>query len=375
MKQVAQLLQKKAFIPEYSYMVFSDAGASIFDGSVGVIYSPERSGAKMMSVVKRVGAFALSDPVQFTKLATALENVVDVTASKDDGILEVTFGGGSGKMAVPAVFDLPDSVPHLQIRLEKYNPEQKGAFQITPAWKDAATLLTNAGESLWQNQLGLYGRNSRLMTFDFGVFAISKDEVGFDGEFFVPRKVLSLGVHELNYGRVQGGQIHLVGSNLQYVCPATEITAAVEEQAKIAEKFDAGEQFPVTISPLSGVWKRAEAFAFEAVNLKIEGGQLILQSGGWSESLGKTGAPEIEVMTYLGLLKRWASRTLGHSISKLDDAWFLHGQTRNGMLFYAQLTGVSPMVSDESEPELEETEEAQDSKVAESGQASEFSLF
>lgn len=343
MKRLTLVARKNNSIAELGYAVFNTDGLVVYNGSFGIRYSPFAVKDMMMNLVKEHGAFAIPDVAELRKCVELLDGVCGIKLDKDKANLIFSFKKNKGRLSVPVIFGLnEDLVPHFTLPWIDFEEGKGTGFAIVEdVWREAGNLISNDGEAMFGNSLGLYGRNKRLMSFDGEAFIVSKKEVAAP-DFFCPREVLKLGMTSMAYVKKQGDNFFVVGEDFQYVATNAVVAPVVDDIAKMQTGFDASKVYTIKLDSDSGIWSRGKRFASSLIQFKIKDGKVVVGFDRWWEEIGTTNLPNAEFLTRLSLLERWITGTLSHSVAiSEDNQWFLHGESRKGFLFYARLTDVN----------------------------------
>ena len=338
MRRVTKVLKRDNFIPELGYLVVDSNGMTAYNGQIGIHYSRQTTGERLCSLADTNGAFGIPDPSQFLKTISVLESIASVELSKKESAITIRFAG-KGILKIAVVLDLHAKIPHNDIKWKTYEDAKENGVEVSSLWREIEHLVTNEGEALWGEVIGVYGCEGKLVSFDYGVYLHSEGEK--TPEFYCPRSILTLGLKNMDYAIVEGDIVYLVGKECQYVCTGVTKSEVVSEMMQLKDSFKAGVSKTVTLDFTSGLWKRAKLFASAVLTLKVRNGEIFVEHDTWSECIGQTEAPNAEFTTRISLLERWASGTLEHAISLVaDGTWNLYGRTRGGMNFYAVLTDV-----------------------------------
>lgn len=347
MQRISKIIKKDNFVPEYGYLVFSEKGLVVFNGKLGILYSPKLVGERLMAVVARHGRFAVPDASKFLRTLAVLEDVATVDLDKSNSCLSIKFMKGKGSLEVPVVLNLHEKIPHLEIKWKDYETDKADSIQVSSAWREIADLITTEGEALWGNVIGIYIKNNKLLSFDYGVYLSGQDCGSNQKNCFCPLEAIELGLNNIEYMKSDESGVFLVGNLVQYMCSSVSSSPVIDDMAKLKDDFTQGTQFKVTIDTTSGLWRRAKLFASEILKFEVKGGDIVISHENWKESIGKTGAPDAEFNTRISLLQRWAAGSLDHKISvSSNGSWYLHGTTRSGLDFYAVLTDLNNPMKD-----------------------------
>lgn len=353
MKQITQILKKDNFIPELGYIVIDKDGMMAYNGQIGVKFSRKIAGERLCLIADENGAYAIPDPQKFLKIVSALDNIELVELNKKSSSIKIKFAG-KGVVKIPVVLDLHSDTPHLNIKWKNMEQAKKEGIALTSLWTEVSTLITQEGEALWGDVIGVYGNNGQLVSFDYGVYIHSEDIKA--PKFYCPRSLIDLGLRNLEFAVVSDDTVQLVGNDAQYICTGVSESAVVTDMMALKESFAKGENKKVTLDFTSGLWRRAKLFADVVLKFEVKDGQIFISHDNWSECIGKTEAPNAEFVTRISLLERWASGTFEHAISvNKGSDWNLYGKTRGGMHFYAVLTdlGIIPEIEEEIENPIE----------------------
>lgn len=358
MKHIQKVLKKSNFIPELGYIVITKDGAVVYNGQVGVSYSRALIGERLCSLADKYGTYAIPETTKFLQTLNVLEKVSSVNLIEKESCLSITFNG-KGKVKCPVVLNISDDIPHLQIKWKNYKEvkDQKLGTPLTSLWSDIKNLITSEGEALYGDVLGIYGSEGKLLSFDYGVFLLAEQK-GLP-DFYCPRALIDLGLNSVDYLVTDEDSVFLVGDKVQFVCCGVQKSDKVNDMIQLKDSFEQGEKKKVTLDFGTSLWKRAKLFSNAVLTLRVKDGEMFLEHDTWSETIGKTEAPDTQFTTRLSLLERWVSGTLKHSISLAEDGtWSLYGITRGGLHFFATLTGVEEVIEeDEKKEEIAESEE------------------
>lgn len=340
MKRISKVVKKDNFVPEQGYLVFTDKGLIVYNGRIGLLYNRKKMGALLSGLVEKNGNFAVPDAAKFLRTIAALEDVSSAEIDKGRSCMVLKFNKAKGSLDIPVVLNLHEKIPHLDIKWKDYATDKEGGIPVSAVWREVTDLVTSEGEALWGDVIGIYARNNKLMSFDYGVYLEGKEE-GAVADFFCPLAVLDLGINDLEYVKVDEDAVYMVGAEVQYVCTAISKKSVIDDMATLKEQFEKGDKKHVSLDLTSGVWKRAKVFADSMLLLSVKDGEIFISHENYKETIGKTAAPNAQFNTRISLLQRWASGSLDHSIAiGADGSWYLHGTTRSGLAFYAVLTDV-----------------------------------
>lgn len=355
MKRITQIAKKNDITPELGYALFCLRGLIIYNGSTGILYSPEAVREPMMNIVKEHGTFGIPDAAELKKCIDSLEKVSSIKMDESKKFITFKYNEGRGTLKVPVVCPVNELALETTFALPWRTFDKDSAtnkIPIGPNWLEVSSLVVDEGEAFWGQSLGLYGHNNRLMSFDSESFIVSKDE-GYP-DFFCPRALLALGTTGIQYAETEGDNFFMVGLNHQYISTKKDISPAVKEVSKLKDNFDNAVAHKISLDTSPGIWNRGKKFSPPLLPIKVSNGKITVGAGSrWEEQLGEGELPDASFLTRMSLLERWATGTIGHSIAiNSDGQWFLHGESRNGFLFYARLTDVqNPTLADLAVPE------------------------
>ena len=361
MKHITKILKKNNFIPELGYIIVLGTGAIVYNGQLGVYYSRKTIGDKLCGLADKHGSYAIPETSKFLQTVNVLEDISSIALKEKESVLTIKFAG-KGVVDVPLVLNISEEIPHLQIKWKTYEEAKKEGLPLSSLWSDISKLITNEGEALWGDVIGVYGDEKKLVSFDYGIYLHSDEIENIKiPDFYCPRALVELGLNAVDYLVVDEENVYLVGKNVQYVCCGVESSPTVKEMVQLKSDFEKGEKKKVTLNLTSGLWRRAKLFSSAVLTMKVRAGEIFVEHDTWSECIGKTEAPDTELNTRVSLLERWASGTLNHSISLSEEGtWSLHGKTRGGLHFYAVLTNTGVGIDEETTEESSTDEKVSD---------------
>lgn len=350
MKRLSKILPKESIVPEFKYIVFSAEREAmiVWNGMAGIAFDIKKVPPKLQELVQQHGQFAIMDGRQFLRIVTAMDKVEKIVLDKSTSMLTMEANGGRIKVELTAVLDLPPETPHLAI---DFHSTAGVSREITPLWFDAVDLITKEGAALWDNITGVYESSEFLASFDYGVLLYhEKEKPDGNAVLYCPQQLLELGMKGMDRITYCDDIVMLKGDGVTYFSSPRLSTDVLTEMLILRELANTAKERSVGLDFTPSLWKRAKLFSKAALDMRIQGGQIILSNNEWKEVIGTTDAPDAHFVTRISLLSRWTVGTLGHKIRITEDGqWYLYGKTRKGTEFYGSMT----MIGGAPEPEQE----------------------
>ena len=362
MKRLAQVIPTEPIVPEFSFVVFTKKGAIVYNGQVGIRYSLKKLGPRISNLVEQYGNFAILDGLKFFKVTAALEKISSAVIDREASVLRIESSEGKTKVAIPITLKISPDIQHLQINWDTLDGMH---VKVENIWQDAIDLISNEGQSLWGDVIGIYDDNRFSASFDYGVLLYhGKSRRSKGTTYFCPKDLLNLGIQDVSEAIFTENGVFIVGDEVQYYTSAAVVTTILDQMLLLRDNIVPDKEKAVTMDFSTGLWKRAKIFNKLVLTMVIHNGIITLSGNDWSEIIGKTAAPNGKFITRISLLQRWTTGTLGHKIYISDSgSWTLYGKTRNGSEFLGNLSEIpksrhgSPEISvddiDENIPDIE----------------------
>ena len=362
MKRITKIIERDPIIPELGYLVFSELGAIVWTGAIGVRFDLGKAGSSIAKLVKQHGSFAIIDALRFIKIATALDKAAEsVRLDPKTSMLRIVMSGKRGDIDIPVAREVPENIPHLEIDWSVPADVDKvhDHIKLDTVWLDAVDLIGRDGINLWGDVIGVYDAPEWTAAFDYGILLYhnknghkknSAHEI--EEVLFCPLQLLEIGLTGMTEAIFTEDELFINGDGVTYYTKPAIQPHVLESALQARDDALSGNEHKVKLDFTSGLWKRAKLFSSLALELTIAGGRMTLSGDNWQEVIGTTDAPDAKFITRISLLERWTIGTTGHTIRIKEDEWYLLGNTRKGSEFYGTLTNLGTESFDDPENEV-----------------------
>jgi hypothetical protein len=355
MKRIAKVLPRDPLIPELGFFVFTQDGAILWNGQIGIKYGLKYLGTRLSNLVTQHGSFAVLEGLQFLRVVSVLEKISGAFIEKEESVLRIEANDGKTRINIPITLDINPEIPHLQINWNATGV----STPIQNLWVDAQELVTAEGTALWGEVIGVYEAPTYNASFDYGILLYDEKEKKGKSKTinFCPKSLLDLGLQDIAEAHFTEDGVFLRGQDVQYFTSAISNSDILVQLLQLRTDTLKAEEKAVSLDFTSGLWKRAKVFNKLVLTMQIRNGIITLSGGNWTEVIGQTDAPDQNFITRISLLQRWTIGTLSHKIFITDDTWYLYGKTRKGTEFFGNLTTIPTNASLTFTDEVNDTSE------------------
>ena len=348
MKRIVKIVDSQTLMDEYKSIIVNEKSLRIYNGKVGMIYGERYVGESLGRIVRECGPFGIPDPGKFLRIKDTLQNKGDTFIDKDRSVLVIKFLEDKAKVDIPVILnisnDVINNIEQFDYKeLKENEPNDDSIIAIGEEAKNVDSLLSKEGSAVYGDALGIYMVDGKIMSYDYNLFLESKKKFNVK-DFFIPQFILGCGINDLPYVKINDNTIHLVGPEVQMFFSKSNVSSTYSDLKSLKEGFEKSKEYKVGFSGLtSTVWSRAKIFTKNNINLHFENGEIKFKGTGWEETIGETDLPNAKFEVRQSLLERYLSKTQNRKIAISSEGyWYMKGETRQGLDFYALLSNVTP---------------------------------